>query len=163
MADRARAGRPELRAVSVDDRDDHAGEQAGGGAAPELPAGSDRDGNGDPGASEAARRLANSRLLTEALEGLRNSNFAILKELRNGRKYRKQNPPKLELGLEWACEQCGTSRRSFDDLVHHQMTEHPETFLEGELPLGTPPCLCRSCDPAAWIDWQRTPEARGAK
>ncbi len=133
-------------------------------------AAADLQGRSDNGAGradhqpQAARGIPADSLLA-TLKALEQSAWATLKELRAGRKYRKNNPPRLEpIGDLGHCEACGTSRRTFDDLVHHQFEAHPEIFLEpGELPLEPPPCLCRGCNPDAYRAWARTPEARGAK
>ena len=140
-------------------------------AAPELQGRSDNGAGRDDHQPETAGRLAPDPFIA-AIEGLTKqshavecSQWAILKELRAGRKYRKDNPPRLEaVGDMGHCEACGCWLDSFDDLVHHQFHAHPEIFLEpGELPLAAPDCLCRGCNPEAYLAWARTPEGRGAK
>lgn len=112
-----------------------------------------------------ATRGISADSLGATLKAIEQASWATLKELRAGRKYRKNNPPPAEPIADLGhCEACGQWRSSFDDLVHHQFHAHPEIFLEpGELPLEAPPCLCRSCNPGAYLEWIRTPEARGAK
>lgn len=101
----------------------------------------------------------------QATKALERTQWAILKELRAGRKYRETNPPRPAFLADNECEQCGTSRATFEDLVHHQFTAHPEVFVEsGELMLEAPACMCRQCaGPGPYLDWLRTPEGRGAK
>ena len=114
---------------------------------------------------EAARRVPGAQLvsaleaLTEASTAGRNASFAVLQELRRGRKYREQNPARLELAGAATlghCEQCGAWLRSFDELVHHQFEWHVEIFApEGELAFAPEPCLCSSCSPSTFGEWCR--------
>lgn len=132
--------------------------------APELPA------DVHPGAQrgddlpEAARRVPGAKLvsaleaLTEAATIGRNASFAVLGELRRGRKYREKNPPRRELAGNsiGRCEQCGAWFGSFDELVHHQFDRHVEIFAPvGELAFEAEPCLCSSCSPGAFGEWCR--------
>lgn len=96
--------------------------------------------------------------LTDAATQQRNSNFAVAKELRKGRAYRQENPPRPIAGAERLgfCEQCEAWLPSFDVLVHHQFTHHAEIFAPlGELAFEAEPCLCSSCSPAAFGTWCR--------
>lgn len=57
--------------------------------------------------------------------------------------------------LGW-CEQCGAWLPSFDDLVHHQFTNHNDIFGEpGELSFSTESCLCLACAPGAFGEYVR--------
>lgn len=123
------------------------------------------------GEPEANRRVAATALVT-AIEGLstttgavEKTQWAILSELRRGRKFREKNPaPLAPLVAEWECERCGTSRRSFEELLHHQFEVHTEIFVpDGELMIEPLPCQCRRCvGPESYLAWASTPEGRGA-
>lgn len=130
-----------------------------------LPTDVDPRADGRRDLPEAARRIPGTQLvsaleaLTEASTAGRNASFAVLQELRRGRKYREQNPARLELaGAETLghCEQCGAWLRSFDELVHHQFTLHVEIFApQNELAFESERCLCSSCSPDAFGEWCR--------
>ena len=168
MAGQSNQGRRRARQPAADDGHrvvdiDEARRRA---AAPDVQKGDDpRAGQHDhlPAVDEQPARPAPDTVA--GLKALERSQWAILKELRLGRKYREANPPKLAFGLEHECEQCGTSRATFDDLVHHQFAEHPDVFVEaGELMLETPACMCHRCAGVEpYLVWLRTTEARGAK
>ena len=141
-------------------------------AAQDVPSGDDRRAVRHDAAPEVPVRIpgtaqepGSGSLPADAVKALERSQWAILRELRAGRKCREQNPPALPSFGPWSCEQCGTTRPTFDDLVHHQFAAHPETFAgDGVLVFDAAPCECRQCSgPAAYLDWLRTPEARGAK
>lgn len=157
----ANTNRPGPRLLTADDhqpQNDSNDGGAGQGAPPDAQGRNDQRAGGGADTPEATRRIANAEKLTEALDGVRNSNFAILKELRTSRKYRAANPPRASALLEGIgdCEQCGTTRATFDDLVHHQMTEHPEIFIEpGALAFENERCLCAGCSPGAFGEWAR--------
>lgn len=133
--------------------------------APELQADVDPGSDGRRDLPEAARRVPGAQLvsaleaLTEASTAGRNASFAVLQELRRGRKYREQNPARLELGGAETlghCEQCGAWLRSFDELVHHQFALHIEIFAPaGELAFEPERCVCSSCSPGAFSEWCR--------
>lgn len=118
--------------------------------------------------SEADRRLPAAKLaaaldaLTEAAEAQRNATFAVLQELRRGRQYREENPPRPPaIAGTWRgyCEQCGAWYDDDDELLHHQFTAHNEIFREpGELAFEAVPCLCSSCSPGAFGAWCRDAE-----
>lgn len=128
----------------------------------------DQDAERRAAVPEAADRLAAVARLTEAAEALTKTQWAILGELRKGRAYRKRNPPPAEpITGPWHghCEQCGAWYDDDDALVHHQFELHPEIFQVDEH--GQPAlhveveCLCRRCNPGAYLAWLQTPEARG--
>lgn len=161
MADQ---GAPEGRAVlAVVDghRVVDADEGCGDGAAQDVPEEQRRDdqvGDGRGAPPATAGRVSDAALVT-AFEGLTRTQWAILKELRNGAKYRKANPPALpSLGgdrLAW-CEQCGAWCTTFDELVHHQFTNHNDIFVEeGTLAFAVEPCMCSRCDPTSYAEFVR--------
>lgn len=114
-----------------------------------------------PGRADTIAALA---ALTEAAEAQRNATFAVLQELRRGRKYRQENPPPAPtLRGPWHghCEQCQAWYDDDDELTHHQFAEHNEIFrAAGELAFAPEPCLCMQCNPQAYHDWLQTPEAQ---
>lgn len=156
MADQARSG-SRRKAGGAADGDRHRGGNGCGDhvAAPDVAESEDQGAVRADDLSAAAGRAAETEL-TSALSSLTQTQWAILKELRNGRKYREQNPPALpalgdRLGL---CEQCGAWLETFDDLLHHQFAEHLEIFQEQADLFGEQPrCLCSSCSPAAFREW----------
>jgi hypothetical protein len=141
--------------VDHDDRAIDADRDRGQAAAEAVPTRKDNGARRPAAQPEATGRLP-SDPLESVLKQLERSQWALLKELRNGRKFRETHPQKLpslgdSLGF---CEQCGAWYGDLEDLVHHQFIKHPEIFVEpGELMLETPSCCCLECDRDGWRDF----------